>query len=1038
MSALPLQAGTVHWRTAGGGIWNVAANWDTNTVPQSGDDVFNDLFNSLITLNSSATIGSFQSNSAYTINGGTLTGSKTLQASTVQVNSAFTVNNGTLNNLTINAGSGGQGVTFTGSSNVTNVIFNAGASFGAGAFAEVYSGSNVVNSTFAFAGGQARLHDGNAVLTIGSMGVMQGYGTINENGGGSTLTNNGTLNANTSGQTLVVAPSNIAGNGTFQATNGGTLSIGGLLKGSNISVLAAGGTVQINGGGLGGSIASSTGNGLSFTGNGGNYISNASVSNGATLTFGTGAFAEVYNGSNVMNGLLNMTGGRARLHDGNAVLTLGSLGVAQGYGTLDQNGPGATLTNNGTVSANTSGQTLRITPSNITGTGLFTASNGGILSIGGFLKGTNVQVSAPADAANGVVLVDGGGLGGSVLSSTGTGVSFSSNGGNSLNAATVNGNLTFSSGAFAEVYNSNSLNNGTATFAGGRARLHDGNAVLTIGSLGVVQGYGTLDQNGGGATLTNNGTINANDSTGQILRITPSTINVAGTLQASNGGVLSIGGQVVGSNAAIVADTGTVLLDGGGLSGSFASSTGTGITLSNNGGNNLTNAVINGNVTLSSGFAEVYSGGNKVTGTATLAGANLRLHDGNAVFTLDGGTLTGYGLINQNGPGATLTNYGTINASVSGQVLTLAPSYITGTGTYKATNNSVLSIGGALIGSNATVHADAGTVLIDGGGLNGTFAASTGTGVSFSSNGSNSIGNSAAAVINGNLTFGNGAFAEVYNSNSLNNGTATFAGGRARLHDGNAVLTIGSLGVVQGYGTLDQNGPGATLTNNGTVNANGVNGQVLRIAPSAINVTGTLQASNGGVLSIGGQVVGSNAAIVADTGTVLLDGGGLSGSFASSTGTGITLSGNGGNYLTNAIINGNVTLSSGFAEVYNGSNSVAGTATLAGAHLRLHDGNAVFTVNGGTLTGYGLIDQNGPGATLTNNGAITANNSTNLLTIAPSYITGTGTYKATNNSVLSIGGALIGSNATVHADAGTVLIDGGGLNGTFAASTEPA
>ena len=279
------------------------------------------------------------------------------------------------------------------------VVINGNLTFGAGAFAEVFNGGNSLdNGTATFAGGRARLHDGNAVLTIGSLGVAQGYGTLDQNGGGATLTNNGTINANVNAQTLIVAPSHITGSGTFEGSNGGVLAISSFLNGSGVRALADTGTVEFDGGGLGGSVASTTGSGFSFTSNSGNYISNATVGNGAALTFGTGAFAEVYNGGNVVNGLLNIAGGQARLHDGNAVLTIGNLGVAQGYGAINQNGGGATLTNNGTINANVSGKTLTIAPSSFANKGTAQTTTGATLTVSSATTNTGAINAAAASS----------------------------------------------------------------------------------------------------------------------------------------------------------------------------------------------------------------------------------------------------------------------------------------------------------------------------------------------------------------------------------------------------------------------------------------------------------------------------------------------------------------------------------------------------------------------------------------------------------------------------------------------------------------
>src|SRR5579863_3227378 len=107
----------VTWNGKGNnGLWDAAANWTSApALPGSSDNVFNHTNQSITHSSGMDTIRSFLSDGtgAFYLTGGMLAGSQLNSASTFQVNGIFNVNGGSLSNLTINPGSGGQGVTFT-------------------------------------------------------------------------------------------------------------------------------------------------------------------------------------------------------------------------------------------------------------------------------------------------------------------------------------------------------------------------------------------------------------------------------------------------------------------------------------------------------------------------------------------------------------------------------------------------------------------------------------------------------------------------------------------------------------------------------------------------------------------------------------------------------------------------------------------------------------------------------------------------------------------------------------------------------------
>src|SRR5262249_36937173 len=103
-----VQATAVFTNAAGTGFWDQATNWENNALPTANDDVLLDFpgAGSVVFRTGTATIRSLTSAKPFTITGGTLTVTQT-----VQVNNTFTMAGGTLKDATIIAGTGGQGLT---------------------------------------------------------------------------------------------------------------------------------------------------------------------------------------------------------------------------------------------------------------------------------------------------------------------------------------------------------------------------------------------------------------------------------------------------------------------------------------------------------------------------------------------------------------------------------------------------------------------------------------------------------------------------------------------------------------------------------------------------------------------------------------------------------------------------------------------------------------------------------------------------------------------------------------------------------------
>ncbi|HZZ44938.1 MAG TPA: hypothetical protein VFE58_18515 [Tepidisphaeraceae bacterium] len=860
--------------------WNDPGNWSAG-LPQSADDAINTLGTSIL-FNTNATINSFSGNAPLLLQSGTLSGSQSSAASTILA-APLSIDGGQLANLTLSAASS-VSLSGNGSNAFANVIFNASLSADIGAYLQLYN-ANTLNGSINLNGGGngIQFHDGNASLTISSTGTLHGQGQTYNNFGGGTLTNNGLVSADVASATLALNNSNLTGSGAFDARNGATLSIGGLLNGNNASVTVdSTSRVQIDGGGLTGSISSTTGTGLSFSSSGNNYISSASVA--GTLTFDQNAYAQLYSSNTLTSGLIRIssTANGIQFHDGNASLTIAAAASLRGYGITYNNFGGGILTNNGTISADIPSQTLYLQNSNLTGSGLFTAENGGTLSISGgaTLNGSAASITATA----GTVLIDGATVTGSFASSTGTGMTFSSSGNNAISSASITGNLTLPQNAYTQIYSSNTVG-GTISLSStsNGIQFHDGNALLTLSPGATLRGYGVTYNNFGGGTLANNGTISA-DVSAQTLSLNNSNITGAGVFQAVNGGILSIGGLLTGNAATIHSDTGSVIINGGSVTGTFAASTGNGINFSSNGSNSLSFATINGNLTVAAdGYAQIFNT-NTVNGTLNMAGTSngIQLHDGNAFLTIGSSALLrGYGTTYNNFGGGTLINNGSISADTPGQTLLLAHSNTTGSGNFDAGNGGVLSIATSLSANNATLTVDnspGSAILLAGGTISGTILSSTGSGLTLSSNGNNAI--SSASLAN-DITIPSDGYVQLYNSNTISGAIhlASTSNG-IQFHDGNTLLNL--TGSLRGFGQTYNNFGGGVLNNSGTIAAD-VPGQTLSISNSFLHNTGSISVSAGATLSIAASLNQSAGSISVDgdllySPTLLVSGGTLTGS----------------------------------------------------------------------------------------------------------------------------------------------------------------
>jgi hypothetical protein len=287
-------------------------------------------------------------------------------------------------------------VTFDGSSNTANnTIFNASVDMftNSNAYVKLIN-TDTFNDAVTLGTSQGiHLQDINADMVVGSAGSVLGYGSIVQDSGGATVTNNGTVNANSSSGSLLLAVSNLINNNLMEATNSGTLDIASTTVENFGAITADGGTVNFNGGtytgesgstlnqtsgalvengtALNGDITITGTTGLTFTTSGGNSITGATITGNLDLVTNNGAYVKLINSNTFDSGTITLGAGGGdgiHLQDVNASLTVGNNGAIQGSGSITQDGGGATLTNNGTINANVNGNTLIIGLTNFNNT----------------------------------------------------------------------------------------------------------------------------------------------------------------------------------------------------------------------------------------------------------------------------------------------------------------------------------------------------------------------------------------------------------------------------------------------------------------------------------------------------------------------------------------------------------------------------------------------------------------------------------------------------------------------------------------------
>jgi hypothetical protein len=550
-------------------------------------------------------VGNPFNNFVATINGGTLTstGGGTFET--------LAGNTGTLNGVTLAAGT-----TYINPADsnllVSGTITNNGniqvnASGGAASNLQVTANTTLSGTgTVTLSYNNTLFNDANILgasagltLTNSSSSTIEGAGNIGS--GGLTLANGGTVDANTAGFTLLTTGA-ITNTGLLEANSGGTLDLEAAVNNTGGNITANGGTVNVlttitsgtlnsTGGGTLGNIAdsSSTLSGVTISA-GTTFInsndSSLSVSgtitnNGVILLNGAAgggnSILDLSANTTLSGGTLTMTeitnsGFAAIIQGASAGLTLTNSGVIQGAGVIGNDG-NFTLSNSGTVNANSSGQTLTLNSNSlggVTNTGTLEATNNGTLQISTVINNAGGNITANGGAVLSNSTIQGGTLNTTNGGTMGTNPASSSTlDGSTHGALTISAGSTYANGNDSFLFTLGTLtNNGNIQVsAAGNSSVLDLTANTTLNGGGTVSlsttgaGSAIIEQLSGGLTLTNagntiqgagiigNGGLTVNNQAGGIIdaNMNGKTLTLNGSGGVSNAGLLeaSAGGKLL-------------------------------------------------------------------------------------------------------------------------------------------------------------------------------------------------------------------------------------------------------------------------------------------------------------------------------------------------------------------------------------------------------------------------------------------------------------------------------------------------------------
>jgi fibronectin-binding autotransporter adhesin len=956
-------------------------------------------------------------------------------------------------------------------------------------------GANINNTTLV-----SNLNSGNIIVTTNSGGSDTGNITISDpiswastNSLTLTANNNIAINAEISDSLAGTLILNATGNVTQSAAIGGSLSL--TKQGAGTATLSQAntynGTTTITAGILEIGIASGALGSSALVLNGGLLQSSlaASINNNfsvnATSTI-TGSNNLTLAGNGVINGLLNIT------NSGNTTFS----GTLSGASGITQTAGTATFTgSNGGYSGTLTSQLSAIVVNNATnplGTGTLS------------LRGSSLQSLTSTSLGNRLDIFTSGGTPASIIGSqdinfTRTNLSTLLHTAGTLaitntGTTTINnvldgaGHLTVNIGTGTLALNAagNAGFTGSITLTSGTLQVGNATNALGIGTSLVLNG-GTLQSSltaslnnpftvGGAATIggSNNLTFSGAGTLNNTLSVTNTGATTFSNVLSGAGGLTlnSSGGTTTLSavntySGATTITAGTLQLD---LADAIASSShlniGASGTLNLNNNNNAINTLLgsgaitlgSGNLSITQGEDQTFSGAISGTGNITKAGANQLTLSGNNNYSgsttvsagiLSIGSTTGLGNTTSTtvSDGAaldiafsssTLGNTNTINLNGTGISLAGA---LTFSGTSSALSNPIVlqtnsTIGGAgsgtlsgiLSGSGINLtKVGSGTVTLSG--VNTYSGATSITGGTLSIGATTGLGSTTSTTVSSgsalDIAFSSGTLG---NTNTINlNGTGislagalTFSGTSSTLSNAIALQTNSTIGGA-GSGTLSGilSGSGINLTKvgSGTVTLSGVN-----TYSGATSITG-------GTLSIG-----ATTGLGSTTSTTVSSGSALNIAFSSGTlgntntinlnGSGISLAGALTFSGTSSTLSNAIALQTDSTIGGSGSGTLSGIISGSGINLT-KVGSGTVTLSG-VNTYSGATSINAGTLALSGSGSLASSTALSLANVASAIFNISG---VTSSSTI---GSLAGTGGNVVLGSKTLIAGGDNSNTSYA------
>ncbi len=900
-----------------------------------------------------------------------------------------------------------------------------------------------------------------------------------------TFTNHGTINANISGQTLVLQSLTAGTNTkTMEASGGGTMELNGVSWNNTGGTITAqtGSAVDLTGG------VNITGGTLTSAGTGQVYVAANNIAYLTGLTLGgttnvqnNGEIAA--SGTITNNGTITLqaTGNQTYYYSqaatalaGTGTLVLSSsndqytanLDGANGF-TNDETIAGAgqidsgVFTNNGTINANVSGQTLTLQSfTSGTNTKTMEASGGGTMFLNGSSwNNTGGTIEALANSAvnlNGNVTITGG-----TLTTSGSGaINLLANNYAYLSGLTNSGTLN--------VQNNAQLNlTGAITNTGTISLQATGNLTyLIINGSVTLNGTGTIDLTSSNGQYTNN----IYGAGSAPILISHNTIEGVGNLGSGNMGFTNDGtvdANVTGQNLSINVDStgftnyngttttltgGTYIANGGNVT--FAAGNTTGITtlaasvIEENGGqienasNSFENALANLTSITSTGALVtdvnfVDAGAFSNAGSLTiLGGTSFKV---GSLSQISGGSLTAGTYVldaNLNLTGATQ------NITTNAATLTLAG------GTIENANNSNALAGLAVNSGKLTIGGSSNNLSTTAASFSNTGTLTINSGDSFTAKALTQISGTTLSagtyVLGGNLDLSTGT-ANI----TTNAATLTLEGGTIE-NTSNSSNALLNLAVNSKSLTLADNASFTTtgnFTNGGALTVNTGSTFTVLSSKALSNYHASTNTLTGGSYVVGGTLAfnaGATGGIKTDSANITLEGLGeiensngntnalLNLATIGSTGA-LTLAQNANFTAAGGFTNsGKLTIDSGSTFALTGSNLLSNLAsgTLTGGTYTVGGTLQLTTANGGITTNAATLTLTGTTAKIldgTANALAGFNNNTGTLTLAagallttPNSVTNTGTLDVAKGSIFTVSGAGHSYSQT----AGTTTIDG--------------